>query len=512
MPPAYYNQSSRAGSTGAAGCRRESAAVGREPAPIDWSASELRGVLERIVWPKPSDEPSRDGMVIARLRSGASVKGSLFAPALGQEYVFSGRWEEGRVGRDGRQFDPTFVFRDALALQPTTSDGVHEYLVAHCKWVKHATARAIVEAFGANNALQICKTDPDRVAAAVRGITPERAREIRADLVSRQELEAVEVAVRGIVAAVPEPGVTTRQLRAILVKYAGESAEVLKREPYKLIEHIEGIGWKTADAIGRAVGIESADPARLRAGILHAIQAAEDEGGHTCVRRGELVASAVGLLLVDMDVVAGRLDAMRDAGELVEHVDRVDGDGDNGSSSGSDTYIFRRAMWAAESTVSAAFLRLLGPERIVPRRPVEPRAPSLDEADRLALEYEAYAKSADGSAARAASSASTPHPSVVTAGASHTRARKAGTPLEAWAADALCWLAAADADHAQARNSEGFSKSDGPRGHRWARALAGTGGELLEREWEAAVRLACKYRRQVGAPPVAAWTPEAEHE
>lgn len=470
-----------------------------EARAIDWSATELRGVLDRIIWPKPAPDaaPSRDGMVIARLRDGSSVKGVIFSPVIGQEYVFSpGRWEEGRPDprRPGETYAPTFVFRDALALAPTTSAGVRDYLEAHCPGVGPSVARAIVSAFGEVDALGICKTDPGRVAAAVRGITLARAEEIKAALISRAALESVEVDVRGIVADVPEPGVTTRQLRAILNRYGAQAAEVLRRAPYKLIEEIDGVGWKTADAIGKGVGIASDDPSRLRAGVLHAIASAEDEGGHTCIEAGSLLVAAVGLLLVDMEIVERRIGELKVRGELVDH----------------GGVIARAEMFAAEAAISAAFLRLLGPERVVVRRPVEPVAPTLDEADALAVEYEARAASAEASVARR-SAVATPG-----AGASPSAARvvrrPAATPLEAWAGAALRSLAAMDDDHAQEKNGAGFSKSDGPRGHRWARAIGdpgagdgpGSGPGLTDAEWAAAVCLACRYRRQVGAPPSAA--------
>lgn len=492
------------------GSARESTTEARA---IDWSATELRGVLDRIIWPKPAPDaaPSRDGMVIARLRDGSSVKGVIFSPVIGQEYIFSpGRWEEGRRRDDGRQFDPTFVFKDALALAPTTGAGVRDYLRAHCPNVGPAVARAIVEAFGDLDALTICKTDPARVAAAVRGITPARAEEIKVQLLARASIEAVEVDVRGIVADVPPPGITTRQLRAILAEYGAKSAEVLRREPYRLIEEIAGVGWKTADAIGAGVGIASDDPERLRAGVLHAIASAEDEGGHTCVEAGSLLVAAVGLLLVDMGVVERRIGELKGSGELVEHA----------GASGAPT-IARAPMFDAESAISAAFVRLLGPEKIVVRRPVEAKAPTLDEADALAVEYEARAASAEAHVARKAAAASVPAgAATASTSASSIRAgrRDAATPLEAWTGAALRALAAMDGDHAQERNGAGFSKSDGPRGHRWAKAVGdpgagdgpGSGPGLTDAEWAAAVCLACKYRRQVGAPPSAGAEPASE--
>lgn len=67
---------------------------------------------------------------------------------------------------------------------------------------------------------------------------------------------------------------------------------------------------------------------------------------------------------------------------------------------------------------------------------------------------------------------------------------------EAWAAEALAQLAACDADHARARNDEGFSQADTHLGHALAHAAAL--GALNDGEWAAAIQLARRYPRQVG--------------
>ena len=78
--------------------------------------------------------------------------------------------------------------------------------------------------------------------------------------------------------------------------------------------------------------------------------------------------------------------------------------------------------------------------------------------------------------------------------------RPANGPNEEHAAQALIQLANMDPDKAREINDEGFSKSDVATGHALARRWEAT-GELTGDEWDWAVLVANKYRRQVGPLP-----------
>lgn len=85
--------------------------------------------------------------------------------------------------------------------------------------------------------------------------------------------------------------------------------------------------------------------------------------------------------------------------------------------------------------------------------------------------------------------------------------RQASSDLERWAAAAMQQLAGSDSDRARERNDVGFSKFDNDSGHRLAQAVA-AGAGLSEGDWAHAVRLAHRYRRQVGSPPASAQMPQ----
>lgn len=71
--------------------------------------------------------------------------------------------------------------------------------------------------------------------------------------------------------------------------------------------------------------------------------------------------------------------------------------------------------------------------------------------------------------------------------------------LEGWASAGLEALSGLDLDHARQLNGVGFSKFDGEFGHKLATRCKAEG--LTDREWEVAIRLCRKYRRQLPAEP-----------
>jgi exodeoxyribonuclease V alpha subunit len=312
-------------------------------AEIDRNARSLRGTIAKIRY-----QQKDTGFAIVVLREGGhAVKGTIKSAALGLEFDFTGSWK-----RDPR-WGWTFAADDALPLVPTSRDGIQDYLVAHCSWIGEATAYEIVCRFG-ENALEILKCNPEHVARAVPGLTLARALDIQRDLLARADMERVEVDVRGIVAPA---GVTSSQIRAILDRWGKEAAALVRADPFRLIDEVDGVGWETADRIGAALGIEARAPGRIRAAIMHVLRSAENggeagvkwNGGDTCVARGALLGACAALAAVGVDAVDPEIDRLVGAAELA--VFNV----------GAEARVCRRNTFDAESAIASVTLSLLSP-------------------------------------------------------------------------------------------------------------------------------------------------------
>ncbi|MCK8607305.1 SF1B family DNA helicase RecD2 [Apilactobacillus ozensis] len=63
--------------------------------------------------------------------------------------------------------------------------------------------------------------------------------------------------------------------------YKGDTLDILKQNPYKMVEDIKGISFKRADAIAQKNGIAFNDPGRIRAGIITALNQLSIKNGDT---------------------------------------------------------------------------------------------------------------------------------------------------------------------------------------------------------------------------------------
>ena len=129
-------------------------------------------------------------------------------------------------------------------------------------------------------------------------------------------------------------GVTTNLAIKIYKQYEDDALGVVQTKPYKLVQDVRGIGFKTADQIARALGLAHDDPGRIEAGIAYTLNRMADEG-HVYVPQEKLIPEAGKILGVAEEKVTAVLDALE-----------------------SEAMIKRETLrWPAEGGVSAGVLR-----------------------------------------------------------------------------------------------------------------------------------------------------------
>ncbi|HBQ14491.1 MAG TPA: ATP-dependent RecD-like DNA helicase, partial [Myxococcales bacterium] len=73
-------------------------------------------------------------------------------------------------------------------------------------------------------------------------------------------------------------GVGPSLSRRLLEKYKERTVTVLREDPYLAAEEVRGVGFRTADGIGRAAGIGVDDPRRAAGAVLHLVGKGADDG------------------------------------------------------------------------------------------------------------------------------------------------------------------------------------------------------------------------------------------
>ena len=190
---------------------------------------------------------------------------------------------------------------------PEGKDAIYRYLASGAvKGIGPALAARILKKFG-EDTLRILNEEPERL-SEVKGISARTAREIAARLEGQRE-------TRDALIFLQQYGIGGRRAVSIWETYGPEMYTVLKENPYRLAEDIDGIGFTTADEIASRTGIRANDDFRVRSGIQFVLSEALREGS-TWLPENLLAEKAAALLKVEEEPVRDRLRDLAAEGKL----------------------------------------------------------------------------------------------------------------------------------------------------------------------------------------------------
>jgi exodeoxyribonuclease V alpha subunit len=253
-------------------------------APGPGEPTGLEGVLERVVFESAGSPFCVVRLKVPGRRDPVTAVGPLFGVQPGESLKLSGRWVQDK--RYGEQFQ----VESWLTVEPSTLQGIERYLGSGLvPGVGRVMARRLVAAFGLDT-LDVIERQPERL-REVEGIGGVRSRSIQRAWQQQRQIHQVMVFLQG-------HGVAAHHAVKIYKTYGDEALRVVSETPYRLATEVWGIGFQTADSIAGRLGLPPDAPARLAAGILHALSRAGDEG-HLYLPRAELLAAARDLLGAD---------------------------------------------------------------------------------------------------------------------------------------------------------------------------------------------------------------------
>lgn len=238
------------------------------------------------------------GFAVAKLNAASgelTALGPIAHVREGQRIVCTGQWQT------DLRFGPRFKVETVLVEEPRTLAGLERYLQSAVEGVGPELARRIVDHFGLDT-LRVLESEPMRL-GEVEGIGPKTREKIVSTWVSERSGREVEVTLRG-------HGVNAGAIRKVLGTFGAGAADIVARQPYRLVE-VPGIGFRTADTIARAHGVDRSAPERVQAAIDYSLKTAEEEG--SCFLPEAALVERLASLDVDRAVAA---EAIEDASRM----------------------------------------------------------------------------------------------------------------------------------------------------------------------------------------------------
>ena len=186
-----------------------------------------------------------------------------------------------------QKFGEQFSVEKFSLAAPTGSEGLVRYLASGLiKGVGEATARLIVNSFG-DDTLSVLENSPERL-AELRGISLKKARAIGEEFMQEQ------------IMFLQSYDITLNTAIKIYRVYKDKTESVLKSNPYRLIDDVDGIGFLSADRIAGSMGIGKDSEFRLRAGIVYCLKDGAEKSGNTVIEEQTLKKSVGELLGYDV--------------------------------------------------------------------------------------------------------------------------------------------------------------------------------------------------------------------
>jgi exodeoxyribonuclease V alpha subunit len=279
--------------------------------PTNESFETIEGTLERVIYSNEENHYTVAQLLPeggARRTDPITIVGNLAALNVGETVKALGHWV------NHKQFGRQFAVERFESVLPRTIVGIKRYLGSGLiKGIGDTFADRIVDKFG-ERTLEVIDLFSARL-REVDGIGPERAKRIK-------EAWTAQKSVRDIMIFLQGHGIGSSHAAKIFKQYGENAIVVVRENPYRLAKDISGIGFRTADGIAAKLGIEKDSIHRLKAGVVHTLDRATDEG-HTCLPREELIEAARELLEAEVAPIENAVNLLSAGGEVVIEDDYV---------------------------------------------------------------------------------------------------------------------------------------------------------------------------------------------
>ena len=253
---------------------------------MEKTVESLAGYVEHIIY-----RNADNGYTVLNLVSGEdeiTCVGIFSAIAEGENIEAQGEYTEHPTY--GQQFKVTSFEEKA----PEDEEAIERYLGSGAiKGIGLAMAARIVRRFK-EDTFRIIEEEPERL-AEIKGISNRKAMEIASQVNEKRDLRQAMIFLQ-------QYGITMNLAVKVYQAYGQDVYGIIRENPYRLADDIDGVGFRTADEMAARVGIRMDSDFRVRSGILYTLLQASGEG-HTYLPETELTPRASKLLNVTAEQV-----------------------------------------------------------------------------------------------------------------------------------------------------------------------------------------------------------------
>lgn len=222
---------------------------------------------------------------------------------------------------DHPTYGPQLKVREWKTIEPSGILDIERYLSSGAiKGVGPSIAKRIVRKFG-KDSFDIIEKQPERL-VEIKGISERIAQEIAAQVIERKGLRDAIMMLSGY-------GISNNLALKLYETYGASVETVLRENPYRLADEVDGIGFKKADEIASKAGIATDSKYRLISGVQYVLSSSALDG-HTYLPEDEVLDRAYVLLgvpksqisdvfpemMIEKRIVIKRLKASENADEV----------------------------------------------------------------------------------------------------------------------------------------------------------------------------------------------------
>lgn len=236
-----------------------------------------------------------------------------------------------------KSYGEQFAFKSMTKLLPSDSNALIDYISkSGIKGLGKKTAEKIIKCFG-DDALETIRYKPDLL-MDIKGMTDEKAYALSEYI--NDEWERF-----NLTNFLNKHGIGINTAMKIYDALGINAVNIIKENPYSLMEFITTLDFKTTDKLALSLNIDETHPERIKAGIIYILSFYIREG-HTNIQKDLLIENSENMLGVSKESILNAIESLKLKDKIViETRDEVE-------------YVYRKSIYIAELNIAKKIIEL----------------------------------------------------------------------------------------------------------------------------------------------------------